>query len=126
MGGMRLAAALLCSILIAAVSAACGEDNVSQEQAQAELGVDLGAPINLADCTDWEEGDVSQRLGTIRELEEFLGGPVGNPGGHGATLEEDAAYQLFENFCEREYARGFKLYKLYSRAAAFGGRVPEN
>jgi hypothetical protein len=123
---MRLAATLLLSILIAAAAAGCGEDNVSQEEAQAELGVDLGAPINLADCTDWEEGDVSQRLGTIRELEEFLGGPTGTPSGHGATLDEDTAYQLFENFCEQEYARGFKLYKLYSRAAAFGGRVPEN
>ena len=123
---MRTAASLTLA-LVALLAAGCGEDNVSQEEAQAELGVDLGAPINLADCTDWQQGDVSQRLGTIRELEEFLGGPVGNPGGgHGATLSEDDAYQLFENFCEEEYARGFKLYKLYSRAAAFGGDIPEN
>jgi hypothetical protein len=123
---MRLTPILVLCV-VAAVAAGCGEDNVSQEQAQADLGVDLGAPINLADCTDWQEGDVSQRLGTIRELTEFLGGPTGNPSGStGATLDEDTAYQLFENFCEQEYARGFKLYKLYSRAAAFGGRVPEN
>jgi len=123
---MRFAAALMLAFLIAAAAAGCGEDDVSQEQAQADLGIDLGAPINLADCTDWQQGDVSQRLGTIAELEEFLGGPVGNPGGHGATLDEDTAYQLFENFCQEEYARGFKLYKLYSRAAAFGGQAPEN
>ena len=122
---MRKARAVLLLALIALV-AGCGEDNVSQEEAQAELGVDLGAPINLADCTDWQQGDVSQRLGTIADLEEFLGGPVGEPSGHGATLSEEDAYQLFENFCEEEYARGFKLYKLYSRAAAFGGNVPEN
>jgi hypothetical protein len=125
MCSMRTTATLLALALIA-LAAGCGEDNVSQEQAQADLGVDLGAPINLADCTDWQEGDVGQRLGTIRELERFLGGPVGSPEGHGATLNEDDAYQLFENFCEQEYARGFKLYKLYSRAAAFGGDVPEN
>jgi len=126
MGVMRSVASLVLLAMIA-LAAGCGEESVSQEEAQAELGVDLGAPINLADCTDWQQGDVSQRLGTIRELEEFLGGPTGTPGGgHGATLDEDDAYQLFENFCEQEYARGFKLYKLYSRAAAFGGDVPEN
>jgi hypothetical protein len=123
---MRIAVALLLSFVVAAAAAGCGEDNVSQEEAQAELGIDLGAPINLANCSDWQQGDVSQRLGTIRELEEFLGGPTGSPGTSGATLEEDDAYQLFENFCEQEYARGFKLYKLYSRAASFGGPIPEN
>jgi hypothetical protein len=30
-----------------------------------------------------------------------------------------AAYKLFQNYCANFFARGFKLYKLYERAAAF-------
>ena len=86
MRAARIASALIL-IPIAALAAGCGEDNVSKEEAQAELGVDLGVPLNLAECRDWEDGDVSQRLGTIAELTDVLGGPVGNAeGGHGATL----------------------------------------
>ena len=87
------------------------------------MGADaqLEAPINLADCTDWEEGSVEERLGSIAKIQDFTGGPVQGTGGTGAVLTEERAYDLFENFCENEYARGFKLYKLYSRGAAFGG-----
>ena len=124
MGAMRTSALTVLALALCAILVGCGDDSVSKEQAEADFGVDLGAPINLADCTDWNAGDVNQRLGTIRELKNFLGGPTGSPGGHGATLEDEDAYDLFERFCEHEYARGFKLYKLYSRSAAFGGPSP--
>jgi hypothetical protein len=74
------------------------------------------------DCTDWKRASLMQRYGTIKEIRDFAGGPVGSePGGHGATLPDDKAYKLFERSCAHYYARGFKLYKLYTRAAAFGG-----
>jgi hypothetical protein len=38
------------------------------------------------------------------------------------VLEDDQACDLFEGWCENEYARGFKLYKLYARAAAFSNQ----
>jgi len=112
------------SLLLAAAAAAligCGDGDSSAEEAQEQPGVNLGVPIELADCTDWKQGSVDERLGTIRRLREFAGGPVGSPAGTGATLEDSEAYELFENYCDEEFARGFKLYKLYARAAAFGG-----
>ena len=36
-------------------------------------------------------------------------------------LDDEKAYDLFDSYCENEFARGFKLYKLYARAAAFSG-----
>jgi hypothetical protein len=106
-------------VVLAALLGGCGGS--SSEEAAGQLGPSLGAGVRLADCDDWERGDVNERLGTIREIRNFAGGPVGEEGGHGATLEDEEAYQLFQNYCEQEFARGFKLYKLYTRAAAFGG-----
>jgi hypothetical protein len=58
-------------------------------------------------------------------LRAFAGGPVGESSGlHGATLNDDAAYQVLDDSCRHDYARGFKLYKLYTRAAAFRKQRP--
>jgi hypothetical protein len=48
-----------------------------------------------------------------------VGGPVGSPAGHGATLPDARAYELFQHYCAYGFASQFKLYKLYTRAAAF-------
>jgi hypothetical protein len=112
---------LLALAVAAALLIGCGDGDTSAEEAQEQFGVNLGVPIQLANCTDWNRGSVDERLGTIRQIREFAGGPVGSPAGTGATLEDEEAYELFENYCDQEFARGFKLYKLYTRAAAFGG-----
>ena len=39
----------------------------------------------------------------------------------GPVLDNDRAYKLLQNYCGKYFARGFKLYKLYTRAAAFVG-----
>jgi hypothetical protein len=83
-------------------------------------------PLRLADCTDWEQADVAERLGTVRQLRAFAGGPTGSPAGRGNVLEDEQAYELLENWCGNHFARGFKLYKLYTRAAAFSSLIPEN
>ena len=76
--------------------------------------------VQLVDCADWRQSDVRERYGTIEDLRDFAGGPVGpSPEGHGATLDDNKAYKLFQNWCSKDFARGFKLYKLYTRAAAF-------
>ena len=72
-----------------------------------------------ADCTDWKKADAAQRLGTVRELRDFAGGPVGQTPAHGNVLDDRKAYDLLQNYCSNFFARGFKLYKLYTRAAAF-------
>jgi hypothetical protein len=109
--------ATLVAALLAMALAACGES--SGDAAPAGAGPALAAPINLANCTDWNEASVDQQLATIDQLKDFVGGPVAGTEASGETLDDDKAYDLFENYCANEFARGFKLYKLYSRAAAF-------
>lgn len=84
----------------------------------------IGVPIRLADCTDWLDADVAERLATVRQIRAFAGGPTGSPGSRGATLPDEHAFDLFEAYCEEELARAFKLYKLYTRAAAFQSLGP--
>lgn len=107
-------------VAVALVAGGCGGEDGSAQSPQ--QGPQLGDPINLADCRDWNQGSVDEKLGTVRAIREFLGGPVPGTGGTGATLDDDQAYDLFQGWCENEFARGFKLYKLYARAAAFSGQ----
>ena len=117
----RAPLAVLC---LAALIAGCGSG--SGTQPQIDVGPNVGAPINLADCNDWNQADTTQRLGTIQQLKDFAGGPVvGNnasdPSGTGSVLDDKQAYNVLDNYCKNQFARGFKLYKLYERAAAFAG-----
>jgi hypothetical protein len=101
-----------------------GCSSSGEEPPAAGAGIGVGAPIRLADCTDWRNADVAERLGTVGQIRDFAGGPVGSRGGRGATLPDERAYDLFQGYCENEFARAFKLYKLYTRAAAFQGLAP--
>lgn len=85
----------------------------------ASQGAGVGQPIQLANCRDWRRASPRQRMHTINELKAFAGGPTGSAGRRGATLDDDRAYKVLEGYCRPEFARGFKLYKLYTRAAAF-------
>jgi len=104
-------------LLTGLLLAGCGGDTSGNESSGA--GVNVGAPINLADCTNWNDASVEERLGTVAQIEEFTGGPIAGTEGSGRILEEQEAYDMFERACEPDYARAFKLYKLYGRAAAF-------
>ena len=116
---MRTVLALLPAVL---VLASCGGSGSDGDGGQAPAGeAALGQPIELASCTDWKEGSVEERLGTIRRISDFINSSVPGTGGQGVTLGDDEAYDLFERACSRDYARGFTLYKIYVRAAAFSG-----
>jgi hypothetical protein len=121
----RRAATALCAVAGMAVIAGCGSG--SGNPPQVDVGPNVGAPINLADCNDWNQADTTQRLGTLQQLKDFAGGPVvGNnasdPSGTGSVLDDKQAYNILDNYCKNQFARGFKLYKLYERAAAFAGQ----
>jgi hypothetical protein len=122
----RLAVAALTAAL--AVLAGCGSKGGSPSVPV--QGLNVGQSISLADCTDWKNSSTEQRLGTIRELRNFAGGEVvgggANPAsGTGAVIDDSKAYDLLDNYCKNELARGFKLYKIYERAAAFSGAPAE-
>jgi hypothetical protein len=123
---IRLRRVLALAFGTAAVAVAgCGSG--SSTQPQVDVGPNVGQPIRLADCSDWQQANTEQRLGTIEQLRDFAGGPVvGNnassPSGTGSVLDDKDAYNLFNRWCGNEFARAFKLYKLYERAAAFTGQ----
>ena len=113
--GAVAAAALV--FAIALLAAGCGGG--SETRPDDGAGPRIGVPLRLADCTDWNQADVAERLGTLSQLDSFAGGPVAGTGGTGPVLAEKRAYDLFQGYCEPRFARSFKLYKLYGRAAAF-------
>ena len=79
--------------------------------------------MRSADCTDWKKGTLDQRRSTVVQLRKFAGGPVGSSAGiqKGPVLDDGRAYRVLQSYCRNRFARGFKLYKLYERAAAFVG-----
>jgi hypothetical protein len=126
---MSSARRVLAATLLASVVAVAGCGGGSGTQPQVNVGPNVGQPISLADCHDWDQANTEQRLGTIQQLKDFASGPiVGNnassPAGRGSVLDDKDAYNLFNRYCANQFARGFKLYKLYQRAAAFTG-APE-
>lgn len=83
----------------------------------------VGNSIRSDDCHDWRRGSVAARRTTIVQLRNFAGSAVGSSKGleHGHVLDDGRAYTLMQSFCANRFARGFKLYKIYERAAAFVG-----
>ena len=114
--------AVLPLICCAALLAACGGREDSKQRADLPPPT-LPAPLRLAECSDWRKGSVEQRQGTVIQIREFAGGPVGSSQGiqRGQVLDDTQAYQILDRYCSRRFARGFRLYALYTRAAAFAG-----
>lgn len=87
---------------------------------------DVGESARSDTCEQWRKGTVQQRHGALKRLHKFATSPIGssNVRKYGPTLSESRAYRLFDNLCAKHFARAFKLYKLYERAAAFLGSAP--
>lgn len=85
-------------------------------------GPAVNSDVRLATCADWNRASVPERRGTVGELGALSGGPVAGQPARGPVLGARQAYDLLERYCAQPYARGFKLYKLYDRAAGFVGR----
>lgn len=101
-----------------------GSSEATGDRAPSEGGVTgvgqvrAGSVAQLAQCSDWKAGSEDERLATIADIRN----QVNQAGADGPTpdLSDDAAYALFERACSNDYALGFRLYKLYLRAASFG------
>jgi hypothetical protein len=114
----RRAAVVLASLVAAAVPFGCGGSGDTRPNGA--RGFALNADLRMANCKDWKKGTIRERYGTLDDLKSFAGGPVGNAsGGNGAVLSPTKAYNVLTNWCLHTFARDFKLYKLYTRAAAF-------
>ena len=71
--------------------------------------------LQVADCGDWRESSPQERRSAVEQLKETVAGPRKE----GNTLSDETAYRTLDARCEPEFARGFLLYQLYIRAAAF-------
>lgn len=101
----------------------CGGSKAPRAEAPSAPGPGIGRSLELTNCTDWREDNVDQRRGIVVLLRKFAGGQVGSSQGlqHGRVLDDAEAYRLLDSYCSNYFARGFQLYKLYTRAAAFKG-----
>jgi hypothetical protein len=118
----RLALIGAALLICLTIGIGCGGSDASNTASGA--GPQIDVPLRLADCEDWNQADVSERLGTVGALSDFAGGPTGSPAGHGNTLSQKRGYEVLDNWCSQRFAHGFKLYKLYTRAAAFSSLAP--
>jgi hypothetical protein len=104
----------------------CGSSGTSSGQ-NVELALhstqDVGESVRSDTCAQWQAGNAEQRHGTVARMRKFAGGQVGSSSGlrNGPVLTDERAEKIFNSFCSRPYARAFKLYKLYTRAAGFIG-----
>jgi hypothetical protein len=87
--------------------AGCGGPSASPEP--------FGVALQVADCKDWRESSPQERQSAIDQLKEAVAGPRKQ----GNTIPDDVAYSTIDARCKPEFARGFLLYQLYIRAAAF-------
>lgn len=108
----------LALVLASAALAGCFGGGPASVQ---NAGPAFGTPIRLASCSDWITASPAQRSALLEGIKAVSGGPTGSPAGHGNVLNDDRAYNLFEVGCRPDFAKQFQLYKLYTRAAAFGG-----
>jgi hypothetical protein len=116
------ARAVLLLICCAGLLAGCGSVSVASKAPKDPQTASVGS-VRQADCTDWKKGSEDQRRTMVFHLRKFAGGPVGSSAGikTGPVLDDDRAHRLLDSYCSKYFARGFKLYKLYERAAAFVG-----
>lgn len=75
----------------------------------------FGVALQVADCDDWRASSPQERESAIDQLERAVAGPRNE----GNTLKDDVAYSTLDARCKPDFARGFLLYQLYIRAAAF-------
>ena len=117
---MRTAATLICCVVLLA---GCGASGGSKKKVDYTKGPGVARTLQAANCTDWRKGTEFQRRRTVVQLRQFAGGPIGSSSGiqRGPVLDDARAYKLLQSYCRNQFARGFRLYKLYERAAAFVG-----
>jgi hypothetical protein len=126
-----LLAAVLLVIALPLAMAGCGGEEPSQAgqpQDSAGAPIDIsgtdpvgqeigGSVAPLATCADWNGANEPERLATIEEIRNQLAAQ--DSGVIAPELTDDEAESMYDHACERSWAAGFRLYKLYARAVGF-------
>lgn len=122
---MRKIAALIAATAAAAALSGCGE-NASEPKSSGTEGVGqvrAGSSAALAQCSDWVTATEEQQQQTIDDIYNQLN-QAGADGPTPDYADDDEARQFFDSACSNDYARGFRLYKIYARSAAFSN-IPD-
>jgi hypothetical protein len=117
-------------LAVAALLAGCGaraepaprSADVPQVKPRRSVALIDGKALQSARCTQWRRGSAHERAAIVSTLQAVVGGPT--PYGQASALPPHDATALFDRACSRSYARGFLLYELYTRAAAFHRHAP--
>jgi hypothetical protein len=115
-GWLAAALALLAAGVVIALLASPAPAPATQS-ARSDLQVIGGKPLQQATCQEWLTGSPDERAAVLDALKASVGGGTRN--GRATTLSDPAAYAVLDRACARPYARGFMLYIIYARAAAF-------
>jgi hypothetical protein len=84
----------------------------------APLGeVRVGSVAQLAQCSDWSAGSRAERLATIADIRAQVN--LRDGAVRTAELSNEAAYRVLQSTCANGFARSFRLYKIYAKAASF-------
>lgn len=111
----RRALGLAAALLLVAAIAGCGGDPV--EPAPVGEPRAGGSVATLADCGDWREGSVDERLATIAHVRSEVGADEAAP--EEVHFSDEDAYEYFTRACAPRHATSVRLYKLYNRGATF-------
>ncbi len=76
-----------------------------------------GSVASLVECRDWNEADEGERLATIEDVRSQIN--LEDSGISAPALTDEEAAQVFDSSCRPVWAQGFRLYKLYARAAGW-------
>jgi hypothetical protein len=119
------------AVALALAGAGCGSED-SQATAEADPEpqgvVDIsgtepvgemtaGSVASLVECRDWNGATAEQQLATIADVRSQIN--LEDSGISAPALTDEEAQNLFDSACRPAYAQGFRLYKLYSKAAGF-------
>jgi hypothetical protein len=77
----------------------------------------VGSVAQMANCDDWNAGTRDRRIATIHDIRQQINlkdSAVQTP-----ELSDEAAYDVLDSTCAKNFAGSFRLYKLYARASTF-------
>ncbi len=98
----------------------CGDEDSGDggSQPAEPVGNELGGSVaQLAQCSDWVGASQEAKLATIEQIRDQVNRE--DAGVTASSLSDERALDAFDNGCDRPEASSFRLYILYSRAAAF-------
>lgn len=125
----RLGAAVLAGAAALALAACGSEEETDGSRATGTgevidisgtdpVGVETaGSVVQLVECRDWNAATPEQKLATIEDVRSQLSRT--DTGIDSPALTDDEALDVFDSGCKPDWAQGFRLYKLYVRAAGF-------